>query len=80
MAFRQSADGSSRITLHLKEGTYHGEVLNGQPHGKGILKFNDGSVYEGTFENGTRTGYGKMIWPNGEVYEGASISHLLKPI
>jgi len=60
----------------LKDGKYEGETLNGVPHGKGKLTFNDGGYYEGDFVNGLPHGKGKRVFkPKGIVtqyqsYEG----------
>lgn len=37
---------------------YTGETLEGRPHGKGLLKFADGSFYEGAFSMGGANGEG----------------------
>uniref|UniRef100_A0A672PTJ6 Alsin Rho guanine nucleotide exchange factor ALS2 n=1 Tax=Sinocyclocheilus grahami TaxID=75366 RepID=A0A672PTJ6_SINGR len=50
----------------LKDATYEGRWLSGKLHGKGTLKWPDGTVYCGTFKNGLEDGYA-----SGEVYEGS---------
>ena len=39
------------LTL-VEGGVYIGKLKNGKPHGKGILKYHDGSKYVGEFEDG----------------------------
>jgi hypothetical protein len=39
-------------SLLFSNGTYLGQVLNGEPHGKGTFTYKDGSVCEGKFKNG----------------------------
>ena len=39
-------------------------------HGKGVQKWNDGSVYEGYWSNDKANGKGRLIHANGDVYEG----------
>ncbi|MEJ8303312.1 hypothetical protein [Saccharibacillus sacchari] len=41
--------------------TYYGEVANGQPHGRGTIKWGEGKQYSGTFVNGKRSGTGKYV-------------------
>ena len=49
---------------------YRGEMRNGIKHGKGVLKFGDGSEYEGDFSNNKMTGKGRKKWVDNRVYEG----------
>nr|XP_055072519.1 alsin isoform X1 [Misgurnus anguillicaudatus] len=48
----------------LKDASYDGRWLSGKPHGKGILKWPDGTVYCGTFKNGLEDGFGDYMMPN----------------
>ncbi|XP_067264917.1 alsin isoform X4 [Chanodichthys erythropterus] len=48
----------------LKDALYEGRWLSGKPHGKGILKWPDGTVYCGTFKNGLEDGFGDYMMPN----------------
>ncbi|XDV30754.1 hypothetical protein PO909_033601 [Leuciscus waleckii] len=48
----------------LKDASYEGRWLTGKPHGKGILKWPDGTVYCGTFKNGLEDGFGDYMMPN----------------
>lgn len=59
----------------LKDASYEGRWLSGKPHGKGILKWPDGTVYCGTFKNGLEDGFGDYMMPNAtlnkfERYQG----------
>ncbi len=52
--------------------TYVGEVSDGKPHGKGVMKYY-GSIftsYTGAFVAGNRHGQGIMTLRNGDKYEG----------
>jgi hypothetical protein len=53
---------------------YEGELLDGEPNGRGIAYNQEGSpIYEGHFENGkiVKEGYGKEYWSNGNLmFEG----------
>ena len=69
--------GSGQRTgeLQLPEGRYVGDILDGKPHGQGIIYYKpDDSEekvsYEGSWVNGEREGYGTMIWKDGRKYEG----------
>lgn len=42
------------------------EIING----KGIMTYDDGSIYEGEWINGNFNGQGKMIYKNGDIYNG----------
>lgn len=42
----------------------------GRRHGKGELKFADGTCYKGNFENGLFHGSGVLVFPDGSRYEG----------
>uniref|UniRef100_A0A9J7YMG9 Alsin Rho guanine nucleotide exchange factor ALS2 a n=2 Tax=Cyprinus carpio TaxID=7962 RepID=A0A9J7YMG9_CYPCA len=48
----------------LKDATYEGRWLSGKLHGKGTLKWPDGTVYCGTFKNGLEDGFGDFMMPN----------------
>lgn len=39
---------------------YAGAFKNGYPHGKGIMKFQDGSIYNGSWRKGNMDGEGKL--------------------
>ncbi|XP_067299640.1 alsin [Pseudorasbora parva] len=82
---RSSQNGDppvSRTSTHtfskegrLKDASYEGRWLSGKPHGKGILKWPDGTVYCGTFKNGMEDGFGDYMMPNAtfnkfERYQG----------
>lgn len=65
-------------------GAYEGEILNGQPEGRGKMIFTDGRIYEGDWKNRTINGWGKMLmpksgmifsgfWENGHIVEGQKI-------
>jgi hypothetical protein len=60
---------TSTIMLDNSE-QYTGELLGFLPHGNGILKKADGTVYDGSFVNGECTGKAKVTYKSGDVYEG----------
>lgn len=49
---------------------YRGEMKNGVKHGRGVLKFSDGSEYNGEFVDSKMTGKGKKTWADNRVYDG----------
>jgi hypothetical protein len=68
---------ASPVTLTLEGGLrYQGDVVNGRPHGRGVLEWpEDGpwrneKRYEGEFFEGNRHGRGVMTYRNGNRYEG----------
>jgi hypothetical protein len=49
---------------------YEGEIKNGKPHGKGILKKSNGDMYTGEFRDGYFHGQGTLTFLSGTVYLG----------
>eukprot|EP00930_Biecheleria_cincta_P036192 TRINITY_DN24830_c0_g2_i1.p1 TRINITY_DN24830_c0_g2~~TRINITY_DN24830_c0_g2_i1.p1 ORF type:complete len:397 (-),score=49.90 TRINITY_DN24830_c0_g2_i1:454-1644(-) len=56
--------------VSTEEGTYTGQWLGIQRHGRGTLVRPDGSYYEGEFRYGMAHGRGKLNVINGESYDG----------
>ncbi|EHB68042.1 hypothetical protein [Paenibacillus lactis] len=58
-----SADASAaKERIQMSERTsYYGEVSNGQPNGRGTIKWGTEKQYSGDFVNGKRSGSGKYI-------------------
>ena len=56
------------MKLKLPYGTYEGEMLNGQPHGRGVLNYIDGAHYDGQFKNGCKHGFGFFRYANDEQF------------
>src|SRR5690606_8428150 len=52
---------------------YEGELLNGNPYGKGI-KYERGNRYEGNFDGNRINGKGVLVFENGDRYEGDFVS------
>ena len=50
---------------------FTGVLKNSIPHGLGIQKFTDGSVYKGEFKMGQRHGNGEFTSIKGEEYTGS---------
>lgn len=58
-------------TITLPSGvSYAGKVVNGVPHGKGVLTIPDVGHYDGEFQNGKRSGTGTFTWISVEIYTG----------
>jgi 1-phosphatidylinositol-4-phosphate 5-kinase len=52
-------------------GWYRGTSMTGyKPHGRGIMKWVDGSEYSGEWREGKIHGRGTMVWENGSRYSG----------
>lgn len=58
-----SADAASaKEWIQISERTsYYGEAANGQPNGRGTIKWGNGKQYSGDFIDGKRAGSGKYI-------------------
>ena len=52
--------------IEYDNGKYIGPLLNGLPHGKGVIYWNDGDKYEGDWINGKREGKGITYYGNGK--------------
>jgi len=61
---RQAAD------IRYANGLYSGELKQGEPHGTGTLRLDNGDIYEGHFSDGFFHGQGNYTWKNGAVYSG----------
>lgn len=59
-------------SLILEDGTkYFGEVIDGEPHGYGILNFPDEGTYIGEIKSCTENGYGMYVLSDGVRVMGA---------
>lgn len=56
--------------VRFAKGTYTGELRDGEPHGTGILRLNNGDRYEGEFQDGVFHGSGTYTWADGRSYTG----------
>ena len=50
--------------------TYKGSWKKDYFHGKGQLKYSNGTLFKGHFKNGSKTGFGELVSPNGYNYQG----------
>ena len=52
-------DSNSEGTLLYASGDkYEGQLFNDKPHGKGVTRYKDESVYKGDYKFGDRNGFG----------------------
>ncbi|MCL2175898.1 MAG: hypothetical protein FWB73_07625 [Treponema sp.] len=58
-----------KVTLESGS-VYEGDLLEGNPHGKGKIIYTDGTVYEGDWIDGLPHGKGIVVMTNGDVYKG----------
>lgn len=72
-------EGKKTASCTWLDGTmYHGEWLDGLPHGDGRMVFVNGDVYDGTWSNGVRSGFGRWWSQDGDEYSGdweAGVQH-----
>lgn len=57
-------------SIEFAQGTYFGELFNGEPHGHGEMAMRNGDRYRGEFREGLFEGNGVYTWANGDRYEG----------
>ncbi|EER13162.1 MORN repeat-containing protein, putative [Perkinsus marinus ATCC 50983] len=51
-------------------GTYHGQFKEGEKHGQGTYKYNNGDVYSGDWAKGRKHGRGTYVYEDGSSLEG----------
>jgi hypothetical protein len=52
-------------------GWYRGDPVRGEvPHGRGIMRYDNGSVYTGQWKDGKMHGNGTIRWEDGSIYAG----------
>ena len=64
------ASVAKTMRKEYSNGSYEGEMKDGEPHGFGTYRWNDGDVYTGEYVNGTRHGKGKFVFASGNYYDG----------
>lgn len=66
---------TQQIELFFECGKYKGSVNTANvPHGKGRMKYKDGSIYKGSWVNGKHNGNGLLHFQSGNVYRGQFIN------
>ncbi|HOT43707.1 MAG TPA: hypothetical protein PLM53_04570 [Spirochaetota bacterium] len=59
------------VSLGRYSGWYKGNKVKGYtPHGRGIMRYFNGSVFSGQWEEGRMHGNGSVTWEDGAVYTG----------
>jgi hypothetical protein len=58
------------VVLSPKGLQYEGYMYHGQWHGRGAMRFEDGSSYRGFWHEGKPTGVGQFVRTNGEICTG----------
>jgi hypothetical protein len=64
--------GRGRIKYRVEhiQKLFEGQFQNGMPHGQGVMRYANGSIWEGTYVNGKMEGYGSLTRPDGYSYLG----------
>ena len=65
-----SGDDDPEPFLHPDLERYEGALVDGVPHGAGVMSRADGTRYEGEYRDGKEHGRGVMTFPDGTRYEG----------
>jgi len=59
------------MALGRYTGWYKGTRVKGYvPHGRGVMRYSNGSVFSGQWENGKMHGNGSVKWEDGSAYAG----------
>ena len=66
-----SLNGTEETVILPSGISYSGSMMNGIPHGRGVLTIPDIGQYKGNFRSGKRSGEGTFTWTTGEAYTGA---------
>lgn len=72
-----SSTTTGQQTITWDGGTYTGPIVDGRPHGQGVLTNptrHNFVEYRGTFVDGRMTGSGRCTFPGGEVYVGEFVN------
>ena len=68
---KQETHAPRQVKMLLSKGKeYYGFVVDKDMHGKGTLKYADGTMYEGDFVHNKRHGRGRIRYASGEEYRG----------
>ncbi|MBN1363670.1 MAG: hypothetical protein JW976_02585 [Syntrophaceae bacterium] len=66
-----SENSNNREILTFADGTkYEGNIVNGQPHGRGTYTWANGNKYEGDWADGKMSGMGTYTCSNGKQFTG----------
>ena len=68
-------EGTYKWPSELRE--YSGHFTKGIIDGRGINKYEDGSIYEGNYKKGIKHGFGIYTWPNGKICKGNWVNNKL---
>ena len=62
--------GQTNLIEYPNGEIYSGEILNGQPNGRGRMVYPWGAIYAGNWKEGRKNGGGKQAHSDGRVYIG----------
>ena len=69
-AAREADQVDGYATISRGTWTYTGDLIDGTPHGSGVMRWEDGSAYDGQWDSGFYHGHGTLRWSSGDVYSG----------
>ena len=69
LALDLPASASAHVTRYL-DTDYDGPSLNGRPHGRGVLSWDDGCRYDGIFIHGQVSPEGRFYFKDGRMFMG----------
>lgn len=69
-AAREADQVDGYATISRGTWTYTGDLVDGTPHGSGVMRWEDGAAYDGQWDSGFYHGQGTLRWSSGDVYSG----------
>ena len=63
--------GQGKQAKEFFYGGYVGELVGDKKHGKGIVRYKNGTVYDGQWVNDLGHGHGVFRWQEGQVMKGS---------
>lgn len=58
------------MCYYLSGAVYRGAFANRQPHGFGVMTWENADKYQGYWQAGKQSGYGELYFEDGSYYKG----------